>query len=246
MNSQELSLPIVVRKSASCRECGLCEVPSPGTGDPVRTIVESVVRKVVESLASPPSNGRMVTVGVSARHLHITQDNLEKLFGTGYQLTKLRDLNQPGEFAANETVTVIGPKRRSLEIRILGPVRKITQVEMAYSDGVFLGVDLPHRLSGDIKGSAPLVLVGPKGVIQIPEGAIRAKRHIHVNPADARRLNVRNGQIVSVRTSGEMGVSFHNVVIREGENLNLEMHIDTDEANASALRCGDQVELVEA
>jgi propanediol utilization protein len=153
-------------------------------------------------------------------------------------------LNQPGEFAANETVMVVGPKRRSIEVRILGPTRKRTQIELAYSDGIYLGVDLPHRLSGDIAGTAPLVLVGPAGVVNLKEGAIRAKRHIHISPQDARRLGVKNGQIVSVRTTGEMSVTFNNVVIREGEGLNLEIHLDTDEANAAGIRCGDPVELI--
>ncbi|UCF39277.1 MAG: phosphate propanoyltransferase [Acidobacteriota bacterium] len=188
----------------------------------------------------------MVPVGVSARHMHIRQEDLETLFGKGYQLTKLKDLNQPGEFAANETLTVVGPKRRLFEqVRILGPVRKMTQVELSYSDGIYLGIDLPHRLSGDIRGSAPLVLVGPKGVLNLPEGGIRAKRHIHINPQDAARLGVTSGQIVSVRAGGPLSVTFNNVVIRMADNLNLEMHIDTDEANACGLRCGDPVELID-
>ncbi len=205
-------------------------------------LVEAVVREVLGSIM--PDRDRMVPVGVSARHMHVTQENLEKLFGPGHQLTRMRDLGQPGEFAAEETLTVVGPKRRTLDVRILGPVRPITQVELSYSDGVHLGVNPPHRLSGNIEGSAPLVLVGPSGVVHLKEGAIRAKRHIHVNPRDARRLGVRNGQTVSVRTSGELSVTFHDVVIREGENLNLQMHIDTDEANAAGLRSGDLVEML--
>jgi propanediol utilization protein len=177
--------------------------------------------------------------------MHITQENLERLFGPGYQLTKLRDLNQPGEFAANETLTVVGPKRRLFEsIRILGPVRKITQVELSYTDGIYLGLDLPYRLSGDIAGSAPLILIGPKGVLHLSEGAIRAARHIHINPQDSQRLGLENGQKVSVRTVGPASVAFNEVIVREAANLKLEMHIDTDEANAAGLRCGDPVELV--
>jgi len=225
--------------STSCRECGLCEVPR---SEDLTALVESVVREVIGSLGA--DRNRTIPVGVSARHMHITQEHFEILFGAGKTLTKLRDLNQPGEFAANETVMVVGPKRRSMEVRILGPTRKRTQIELAYSDGIYLGVDLPHRLSGDIAGTAPLVLVGPAGVVNLKEGAIRAKRHIHINPQDARRLGVENGQIVSVRTTGEMSVTFNNVVIREGEGLNLEIHLDTDEANASGIRCGDPVELI--
>jgi propanediol utilization protein len=177
--------------------------------------------------------------------MHITQEHLEQLFGAGHELTNIRDLNQPGEFAAQETVTVVGPKRRLFEqVRILGPVRRMTQVELSYSDGVYLGMDLPLRLSGNIKGSAPLILVGPAGVLHLPEGGIRAARHIHVNPDDAARLGLENGQKVSVHSSGPMSVTFNNVVIRMGDNLNLEMHIDTDEANAAGLRCGAPVKLV--
>ena len=176
--------------------------------------------------------------------MHITQENLETLFGNGYQLTKLRDLNQPGEFAANETVTVVGPKRRLFEkVRILGPVRKITQVELSLTDGIYLGMDLPLRISGDIDGSAPLMLIGPEGVLNLPQGGIRAARHIHASPEDLSRLGLKNGQIVSVKSTGPMSVTFNHVVIREGENLNLEMHIDTDEANAAGMRCGDRVEI---
>jgi propanediol utilization protein len=158
----------------------------------------------------------------------------------------LRDLNQPGEFAANETLTVVGPKRRLFEnVRILGPVRAFTQVELSYTDGIYLGLDLPYRLSGRIEGSAPLILIGPQGVLQLSEGGIRAARHIHVSPEEARRLELCNGQKVSVKSLGPMSVTFNNVIIREGENLNLEMHIDTDEANAAGLRCGERVELVD-
>lgn len=227
---------------SGCHGCGCCETPPVAETD-LAALVESVVRDVLQAVALP--GRRVVPVGVSARHMHITQEHLELLYGPGHRLTKLRDLNQPGEFAAQETLTLVGPKRRTLEIRILGPVRRFTQVELSHSDGIHLGLDLPHRLSGNIQGSAPLVLVGPAGVLQLPEGAIRAKRHIHVNPADARRLGVVNGQTVSVRSIGEMSVTFNNVVIRQGDNLNLEMHLDTDEANAAGLRTGDLVEILD-
>jgi len=204
-----------------------------------------VVEEVVNSLLPKSEGDFSIPVGVSARHMHITQQHLEQLFGAGKQLTKLKDLYQPGEFAASETVTVIGPKRRLFEqVRILGPTRAFTQVELSYSDGVYLGLDLPYRLSGNIEGSSPLILIGPKGVLHLPEGAIRAARHIHISPADARNLGVRNGQIVSVETSGPMSIVFNNVIIRQQENLKLEMHVDTDEANAAGLRCGDSVTLV--
>ncbi len=230
----------MIPRSPSCRECGLCEVPRQ---EDLSSLVESVVQEVMGALGR--TTDRRIPVGVSARHMHVRRKDLEQLFGEGHELTKMRDLNQPGEFAAEETVTVVGPKRRFFDVRILGPVRRRTQVELSYSDGIYLGLDLPHRLSGNTEGSAPIILVGPKGVLNLSEGAIRAKRHIHVNPRDASRLGLRNGQVVSVRTTGEMSVTFNNVVIREGEGLNLGMHVDTDEANAAGLRCGDPVELLE-
>lgn len=237
--SMEPTLNAITR--SGCRPCSSCETP-PATEAELAQLVESVVRDVLRTVTG--LDRPVVPVGVSARHLHITQDHLERLFGPGHRLTKLRDLNQPGEFAAQETLTLVGPKRRTLEIRILGPVRRFTQAELSFSDGIYLGMDLPHRLSGNVQGSAPLVLVGPAGVLQLPEGGIRAQRHIHVRPVDARRLGVRNGQAVSVRTMGDLSVTFNNVVIREGEGLNLEMHIDTDEANAAGLRSGDHVEIL--
>ena len=204
-------------------------------------IVDAVVREVMASMV--PRQEGLIPVGISARHLHITQEHLEELFGAGHQLTRLRELNQPGEFAAEETVTVIGPKRRLFErVRILGPVRSITQVEMSRTDGIYLGLDLPHRLSGNIRASAPVVLMGPRGVLHLPEGVIRAQRHIHVCPELGKKLGLRNGQVVSVRTRGDMSITFNNVVVREGENLKLEMHVDTDEANAAGLSSADFVE----
>lgn len=208
-------------------------------------LVESVVRNVVEELLPARESAGTIPIGVSARHIHLRQDHLEELFGPGYELTKLRDLNQPGEFAAHETLSVVGPKRRLFEqVRILGPVRSITQVELSYSDGVYLGMDLPHRLSGNIRGSAPVILIGPQGILNLPEGAIRAVRHVHISPEDARRLEVEDGQKISVESWGPLSVTFNNVIVRVGANLNLEMHVDTDEANAAGLRCGDPVRLV--
>ena len=232
-------------KSTSCRECGLCEVaPLDPNGD-LNAIVESIVRRVVGEVLPGTADDFSIPVGVSARHLHIRQDHLEILFGPGHQLNRLRELNQPGEFAAQETVTVVGPKRRLFaEVRILGPVRSITQVELSYTDGVYLGMELPYRLSGNIEGSAPLVLIGPKGVLHLSEGAIRAARHIHMSPQDAQRLGVENGRKVSVRSAGPMSVTFNEVIVRVGDGLNLQMHIDTDEANAAGLRCGDPVQLM--
>jgi propanediol utilization protein len=204
----------------------------------VRTYVERAVRDALaQRLGSPQNN--LVPLNISARHLHIRQDHLEILFGPGTQLTKMRDLLQTGEFAAEQTVTVVGLNRRVFEqVRILGPVRKFTQVELSFTDGRYLGITLPPRISGDIAGTHPIVLVGPKGALHLPEGLIRAMRHIHCSEDDAVQLGVRNGQMVSVRTTGPMSVTLHQVLIRVGKTARREMHIDTDEANASGLGAG--------
>jgi propanediol utilization protein len=195
-----------------------------------RQRVEAAVKAVVD---------RLVLINVSARHMHIRQEHLEVLFGPGSRLTKLRDLYQPGEFASNETVTVVGPNRRVFEkVRILGPTRSMTQVELSYNDGRYIGMELPARISGDIKETAPITLVGPHGALHLEEGAIRALRHVHMSPEDASRLGLAKGQKVIVKTVGPMSVSFNNTVVRTGQGLKLEMHIDTDEANAAGLGSG--------
>jgi putative phosphotransacetylase len=204
----------------------------------VRQYVEQCVREAV-NVHFGGAGDRVVPISISARHLHIRQDHLEILFGPGAQLTKLRDLIQPGEFAAHETVAMVGPNRRTFEqVRILGPVRKLTQIELSYTDGRYLGMDLPARVSGDIAGTLPVILVGPRGVLQLAEGVIRALRHIHMNEADLTRMGLQNGQKVSVRTGGSAALTFDEVLIRAGKNARLEMHVDTDEANAAGLGHG--------
>jgi propanediol utilization protein len=197
--------------------------------------IEDIVREVVDQVL-PEQQDRKIPIGISARHLHIKQEHLEQLFGPGYQLTKYRDLKQPGEFAAEESVCVVGPNRRSFErVRILGPLRSATQVEMSFTDGRYLGLDLPTRISGDLEKTAPITLIGPRGVVRLEQGAIRAMRHLHLNPQDAAFLGVENGQNVSVRTEGPNSVVFNNVVVRIKEGLKRDMHVDTDEANAAGL-----------
>jgi len=212
--------------------------------DELRSVVERMVREAVEGRMRV-IDGRSVPINISARHMHVSQEHLETLFGPGAVLTKLRDLMQPGEFAANETVAVIGKNRRVFEqVRILGPARKNTQVELSYTDGRYLGMDLPARVSGDIAGTHPVILVGPRGVVQLSEGVIRALRHVHIGDDDAARIGLRNGQIVSVRAHGPLGVTFDQVLIRAGKNLVREMHVDTDEANAAGLGSGAVGEIV--
>ncbi len=210
------------------------------------TQVEQITRLVIQALEAEKNadTGYQVPVGVSARHVHLTQADVEALFGEGYHLTKKKDL-MGGQFASNETVTIIGLKLRAIEnVRILGPVRKASQVEISATDAMSLGIKAPIRESGDIAGSAPIALVGPKGVLQLKEGCIIAKRHIHMTPADAQAAGVVDGQEVSVRSENERGTIFNHVQIRVSDTFTLEMHIDTDEANASKIKTGDKVTII--
>ncbi|WP_320937295.1 phosphate propanoyltransferase [Enterocloster lavalensis] len=179
-------------------------------------------------------------VETSARHVHLSQEHLEILFGAGYELTKKKDLSQPGQYACEERVTIVGGKKEMPGVSILGPVRKATQVELSLTDARSIGVAAPVRESGDIAGSGACKIIGPKGEIEITEGVIAAKRHIHATPADAEALGVENGQIVNVKidTDGRSLV-FGDVVLRVSDTYALAMHIDTDESNAAG--CGREV-----
>ena len=173
-------------------------------------------------------------VETSARHVHLTAADLEALFGPGASLTHKKDLSQPGQFACEERVTLIGPKKSIPNVIILGPERSATQVELSFTDARTLGLTPPVRESGDLRGSAPCKIVGPAGEIEIQEGAIIAKRHIHMTPADAERFGVRDKQIVRVRLDGEgRSTVYGDVVVRVSPKFALAMHIDTDEANAA-------------
>ncbi len=208
--------------------------------------IELITRMVLNVLQEKQSGktGFAVPVGVSARHIHLTQDHVEQLFGMGYELTKKKDL-MGGQFAANETVTIVGLKLRAIEnVRILGPVRKASQVEVSATDAIKLGVKVPIRESGNIKGSAPIAVVGPKGAIYLDEGCIIAKRHIHMSPADALSAGVNDGDIVSVKVDDERETVFHQVQIRVDSSFTMEMHIDTDEANAAKITCGQMVTIL--
>lgn len=176
-------------------------------------------------------------VETSARHVHLSQEHLEVLFGKGYELTRKKDLSQPGQYACEERVTIVGSKKELKGVSILGPVRKDTQVEVSLTDARAIGVDAPIRESGDIAGSGACKIVGPNGEIDIAEGVIAAKRHIHATPADAEALGVTNGQIVSVKVDTDgRSLVFGDVVVRVSDSYALAMHIDTDESNAAA--CG--------
>ena len=185
-----------------------------------------------------------VPIGISARHIHLTQEDVEKLFGEGYQLTQRSEL-MGGQVASNEQSTIVGLKLRAIEnVRILGPVRSKSQVEISATDARTLGVKAPTRQSGDIAGSAPIALVGPKGAIYLKEGCIVAARHIHMPPADAEAAGVKDGDMVSVRMGDERGALLEQVKIRVDESFTLQMHMGSGEENAGQGKQGDLAVIV--
>ena len=194
-----------------------------------------MVLQAMES-SKPKKAEFKVPVGISARHIHLTQEHVEKLFGKGYQLTKKKEL-MGGQFASNEQCTIVGLKLRAIEnVRILGPVRPSSQVEISATDARTLGIKAPTRQSGDTAGSAPIALVGPKGAIYLEEGCIVAARHIHLCPEDAKAAGLKDNDFVTVRMGNERGALLDNVKIRVDESFTTEMHIDTDEANACQVK----------
>lgn len=176
---------------------------------------------------------RKILVEVSARHCHLSREHLDILFGEGYELTVKKPLSQPGQFAAEERVKVVGPKRELPRVSILGPVRGSTQIEVSLTDARSIGINAPVRMSGDIKGSAGCTLVGPKGSVELSEGLIAAKRHIHITPEDAKKYDLKDGQVVSVKIdSEERSTILGDTVVRIRDDFASAMHIDTDEGNA--------------
>lgn len=186
-----------------------------------------------------------VLVETSARHVHLSQQDLETLFGEGYQLTNKKDLSQPGQFACTERVDVVGSKKTLAGVTILGPVRGKSQVELSLTDARSIGVDAPIRESGDIAGSGACHLVGPKGEVELKEGVIAAKRHIHMTPADAEAFGVKDKDVVSVRIeSAGRSLVFGDTVVRVSPKFALAMHIDTDESNAGSVAPGTMGEVI--
>ena len=179
-------------------------------------------------------------VNISNRHWHCTQGTFEKLFGKGAQPAKIRDLIQPGQYACKETVTLKGPKGEIRKARLIGPFRSYDQIELARTDCVALGIDAPVRDSGNVKGSAPITLVGPQGEVRLPEGAIIQMRHIHFNPSEAQEYGVKNMEYVKVRVGTLPRDGVLNVLCRVREDMKLECHMDTDEGNALGIKNGDQ------
>lgn len=201
----------------------------------------------VQSPAAVPAAKRSpLVVNISARHAHLTQEHVEILFGPGSKLTPEKDLYQDGYYAAKETVAVVGPRRRMLpNVRVLGPPREDSQVELAFTDGISLGIDLPVRISGDVQGTPGCVLVGPHGVVELKQGVIRAMRHVHMGPEDLAWYGVANGDKVHLRVeSFGCTTVLEDLVVRAGKGIKLEVHLDTDEGNACHLEHASRVELV--
>ena len=205
-------------------------------------LLEEIVRCV---MAAANENDNTVPVGVSNRHIHLSKEDVETLFGAGYELTPLKDLSQPGQFACKETLTLIGPAMRPIEgVRVLGPVRKASQVEISRTDSFVLKVKPPVRESGDIAGSAPITIVGPKGVVTLKEGCIIANRHIHMSEEEGAQFGLKDGDYVTVEVNGERRTTFYDVQVRVNKAFRLEMHIDTDDANAAGIGNGTKVKVI--
>ncbi len=207
--------------------------------------IESIVKKIVSEMTTdaPKSNSLEIPVGISNRHIHLTREDLDTLFGKGYELTHLKDLSQPGQYACKETLTILGPSMRAIEgVRVLGPLRRASQVEISVTDSYVLKVKPPVRESGSLSGSAPITIVGPRGVVTLKEGCIIANRHIHMSPDDAVRFGVKDGDYINVDAmSGTKRTRWFDVQIRVNKDFRLEMHVDTDDANAVGFKNGSTV-----
>lgn len=223
----------------------------------VEQLVREVLRQRLSGEINPPPvhqqsavapNGgppHPLVVNVSARHMHVTQQDLEILFGRGATLTKLKDLYQQGEFASEQLVTLVGPRQRIIpNLRILGPVRNYSQIELSYTDGIYLGVDLPLRTSGDHSGTPGVLVMGPKGALQLNQGVIRAERHVHMSTEDMTYYGVKDGDYMKLKVDGPCGVTFDRMKVRYHPKVILEVHIDTDEGNACDLESATNMELI--
>ena len=209
--------------------------------------LKELVNKVIASMGSNSSakaDGD-IPVGISNRHIHLSREHVDILFGKGYELTKLKDLSQPGQFACKEQLTIVGPSMRAIEgVRVLGPERKSSQVEISRTDSFVLKVKPPVRESGAISGSAPVTIIGPRGVVSLSEGCIIANRHIHMSPSDGEKFGVCDGDYVTVDVNGKRRTRWFDVQVRVHKDFRLEMHVDTDDANAAGIGNGFTVTVV--
>ena len=209
--------------------------------------IAELVKKVLSEVngANVGSSNGEVPVGVSNRHIHLTKEDMETLYGEGYELTPLKDLSQPGQYACKEVLTIVGPSLRPIEnVRVLGPLRKQSQVEISATDSFVLKVKPPVRESGKLAGSAPIRIIGPKGVVSLKEGCIIANRHIHMSPADAAQFGVKDCDTVTVDVNGTRRTRWYDVQVRVHKDFRLEMHVDTDDANAAGIGNGFKVKVV--
>jgi len=217
---------------------------------PHRAVIEHLVRQSVyarlgKALPRTATAPNPLLVNVSARHCHLTQDAVEALFGKGHKLQVHKWLYQEGQFAAKETVTLVGPRSRIISnLRILGPCRNLNQVELSYTDGIALGFDLPLRSSGDIKGTLGGMLMGPAGFFEMESGIIRALRHVHMSPTDADYYGVKPGDWMKLKIGGDCGITLDRMLCRVDKSFKLEVHIDTDEGNACNLQPETPCELI--
>lgn len=206
--------------------------------------LQDIIARTVIDILKQKEQSEGIKVGVSARHVHLSQKDLETLFGEGHKLTPKKEL-MGGQFAAEECVTLVSPSLRTIEgVRVLGPVRSQSQIEISRTDTFKLKVSPPVRPSGEIKGSAPMALVGPKGSVFLNEGCIIANRHIHMDPATAEKYGVADNDLVDVQIQNSKPTTFYNVQVRVHESFTTEMHIDTDDANACAIKTGDYVKIL--
>ena len=211
--------------------------------------IENIVKKIVSEMTDGgvDSGGALeIPVGISNRHIHLTKEDLETLFGAGYELTHLKDLSQPGQYACKETLTIVGPSMRAIEgVRVLGPLRKASQVEISVTDSYVLKVKPPVRESGSLTGSSPITIIGPKGIVKLSQGCIIANRHIHMSPDDAARFGVKDNDYIDVDAmSGTKRTRWFDVQVRVHKDFRLEMHVDTDDANAVGFKNGSKVTVV--
>lgn len=187
---------------------------------------------------------KLVPVGLSNRHIHLSKEHIETLFGEGYELTNFKDLAQPGQYACQEKVDIVGPKGTIKGVRVLGPARGNTQIEISFADGFALGVKPPVRNSGDLAGSPGAKIVGPKGEVEMEEGIIAAARHIHMHTSDGEKFGIEDKEIVKVRVEGMRGLVFENVLARVHPSYALEFHVDLEEGNAAGLKNGNMIEII--